>query len=95
MARRGDPNPFEEEGVNPFSDPVVWAKVAGQPKYSGGSFYTTQSTTNSKLSPLPSEGSDFSYDWDVTVDIPLGTSKDTKKREKDLEAWEAELRRKE
>ncbi|XP_059068085.1 secretory carrier-associated membrane protein isoform X2 [Cryptomeria japonica] len=94
MARRGDPNPFEEEEVNPFSDPAVRAKVAGQPKYSGGSFYTT-STTNSKLSPLPSEGSDFSYDRDVTVDIPLGTSKDTKKREKDLEAWEAELRRKE
>uniref|UniRef100_A0A0D6R0E1 Secretory carrier-associated membrane protein n=1 Tax=Araucaria cunninghamii TaxID=56994 RepID=A0A0D6R0E1_ARACU len=99
MARRGDPNPFDEEEVNPFSDPAVRAQISGQSKYSGGPFYTTHtggaSGTNSKLSPLPPEPADFAYDRDVTVDIPLGSEKDTKKKTKELEAWERELKRKE
>lgn len=99
MARRADPNPFEEEEVNPFSDPIVRAQIPGQSHYSTGPFYTTStgvaSATNSKLSPLAPEPSDFTYDRDVTVDIPLGTTKDTKKREKELESWDAELKRKE
>jgi nitrate reductase NapE component len=99
MARRADPNPFEEEEVNPFSDPAVRAHISGQSHYSAGPFYTTStggaSTTNSKLSPLAPEPADFTYDRDVTVDIPLGTTKDTKKREKELDSWEVELRRKE
>lgn len=99
MARRADPNPFEEEEVNPFSDPAVRAQVSGPSHYSAGPFYTTStrgaSATNSKPSPFPAEPADFTYDRDVTVDIPLGTTKDTKKREKELESWEAELKRKE
>ena len=79
MVRRANPNPFEEEEVNPFSDPAVWAHISRQSHYSAGPLYTTSTggalATNSKLSPLAPESSDFTYDRDVTVDIPLGTTK--------------------
>ncbi|EPS73099.1 hypothetical protein M569_01654 [Genlisea aurea] len=48
---------------------------------------------NSRLSPLPHERAD--YDRGVTVDIPLDSSKDFKLREKELQAKEAELRKRE
>lgn len=98
MARRADPNPFEEDDVNPFSEPAVRAQIPGKPRYSAGPFYTTApggpSAANSKLSPLPPEPADFTFDRDVTVGIPLG-NKDLKKWERDLQAWEEELKRKE
>lgn len=98
MARRADPNPFEEDDVNPFSEPAVRAQIPGKPRYSAGPFYTTSaggpSAANSKLSPLPPEPADFTSDRDVTVGIPLG-NKDLKKWERDLQAWEEELNRKE
>lgn len=89
MAGRYDSNPFdEEEEVNPFADPVVRAQ-AGKPSYGGGLFDTT---SNSRLSPLPHEPA---FSNDATVDIPLGGSKDLKKREKELRAKEEELNRRE
>lgn len=102
MARRADPNPFEEEDVNPFSEPVVRAQISGHARYSAspgpGPFNITStggpSAPNSKLSPLPPEPADFTFDRDVSVDIPRGT-KDLKKWERDLQAWEEELKRKE
>jgi len=100
MARPADPNPFEEEEVNPFSEPAVRAQISGQTYYSPAPFHATDwnnngaSTTKSKLSPLPPEPIDFTYDRDATLDIPLGT-KDIKKREKELALWEAQLNRKE
>ncbi|KAA8519852.1 hypothetical protein F0562_014058 [Nyssa sinensis] len=81
MARRYDPNPFEEEEeVNPFANP--------------GSI---PSATNSRLSPLPPEPVDFNYDRGAPIDIPLdtATTKDLKKKEKELQAKEAELRKRE
>jgi len=100
MGSRYDANPFEpEEEVNPFSDPLVRGQMPGQSNFSGGAFYTTHTgsvpSANSRLSPLPPEPADFSYDRGATVDIPLGTAKDFKKKEKELEAKEAELRRRE
>ncbi|CAI9087561.1 OLC1v1021663C3 [Oldenlandia corymbosa var. corymbosa] len=95
MAGRYDRNPFdEEEEVNPFAD----GKSSGQPKFSGGSFYTTSGTvppaTNSRLSPLPPEPADF-YNSTASIDIPLDSASDLKKKEKELQAKEAELRRRE
>ncbi|KAK6917485.1 SCAMP protein [Dillenia turbinata] len=99
MAGRYDSNPFDEEEVNPFSEPAVRSKAGGQSNYGGGAFYTTNPgsvppATNSRLSPLPPEP----YDRGATVDIPLDTdhtSKDLKKKEKELQAKEAELKRRE
>jgi len=101
MGSRYDANPFEpEEEVNPFSDPLVRGQMPGQSNFSGGAFYTTHpgsvpSAGGSRLSPLPPEPADFSYDRGATVDIPLGTAKDFKKKERELEAKEAELKRRE
>ncbi|XP_042520898.1 secretory carrier-associated membrane protein 1-like isoform X1 [Macadamia integrifolia] len=99
MAGRYDRNPFDDEEVNPFADPAVMGK-SGQSNYGGGAFYTTNPgsvppATNSRLSPLPPEPVDFSYDRGATIDIPLDTAKDLKKKEKELQAKEAELKKRE
>ncbi|XP_047159758.1 secretory carrier-associated membrane protein-like [Vigna umbellata] len=100
MAHRYDSNPFDEEEVNPFSEPAVRGKKSSQSSYSGGAFYTTNPgsvapATNSRLSPLNPEPADYNYGFGATVDIPLDPSTDLKKKEKELQAKEAELRRRE
>lgn len=96
MAGRYDRNPFdEEEEVNPFAEQPGWGKASGQSNYGGGTFYTTTNPT-SRLSPLPPEPVDFSYDRSAPpVDIPLDTAADLRKKEKELQAKEAELRKRE
>ncbi|CAK7350675.1 unnamed protein product [Dovyalis caffra] len=96
MAGRYDPNPFDEEEVNPFSDPGVRSKASGQPKYGGSAFNTTSvpPASNSRLSPLPPEPADF-YNYGTTVDIPIDAATDLRKKEKELQARESELRRRE
>ncbi|KAH6795426.1 hypothetical protein C2S51_036412 [Perilla frutescens var. frutescens] len=99
MAGRFDRNPFdEEEEVNPFADGGARGKASGQPKFGGGSFYTTSGSvppaTNSRLSPLPPEPADF-YNPTAPVDIPLDSTTDLKKKERELQAKEAELKRRE
>ncbi|XP_039006922.1 secretory carrier-associated membrane protein 1-like isoform X1 [Hibiscus syriacus] len=89
-----DSNPFAEDEVNPFSDPVV-RKGSGQSNFGGGAFYTTNPSSvppaTSRLSPLPHEP----YDRGATVDIPLDSAKDLEAREKELKAKEAELNKRE
>ncbi|KAF8029869.1 hypothetical protein BT93_E2325 [Corymbia citriodora subsp. variegata] len=100
MAGRFDKNPFDEEEVNPFSDPAVRSKTSSN--YGGGAFYTTSTggapASNSRLSPLPPEPADF-YDRGATIDIPLDTAgsgyQDLKRKEKELQAKESELKRRE
>ncbi|CAO2842694.1 unnamed protein product [Amaranthus hypochondriacus] len=99
MAGRYDPNPFDEEEVNPFSGQGGNAKSSGQSNFGGGAFYMTNPgsvppAANSRLSPLPPEPADF-YNPTATVDIPLDSGKDLKKKEKELQAKEAELRKRE
>ncbi|OVA13917.1 SCAMP [Macleaya cordata] len=99
MAGRYDSNPFDEEEVNPFSEPAVRGKGPGQSNFGGGAFYTTHpgsvpAATNSRLSPLPPEPADF-YNPGATMDIPLESTKDLKKKEKELQAKEAELKKRE
>ncbi|KAL1325136.1 hypothetical protein HN51_035233 [Arachis hypogaea] len=91
---RYDPNPFEEDEVNPFA---AGKKGTGQSSYGGGAFYTTNPgsvpAATSVLSPLPPEP----YDRGATVEIPLDSSnsKDIKAKEKELKAREADLKRRE
>ncbi|KAG5561511.1 hypothetical protein RHGRI_004527 [Rhododendron griersonianum] len=49
----------------------------------------------SRLSPLPPEPAGFNYDRDAPIDIPLDTSTDLKKKERELRAKEIELTRRE
>lgn len=91
MAGRYDSNPFDEDDVNPFSDPVVRAQ-AGKSPFGYDSRTVPQVNT---ISPLPHEPV-FSNDTnDATVDIPLGGAKELKRKEKELQAKEQELQRKE
>ncbi|XP_004504993.1 secretory carrier-associated membrane protein-like isoform X2 [Cicer arietinum] len=79
MAGRYDSNPFAEEEVNPFSNPG-----------------SVPPATNSRLAPLKPERADYNnYGFGETVDIPLDTSTDLKKKEKELQSKEADLRRRE
>lgn len=99
MAGRYDPNPFDEDEVNPFSEQGGKAKSSGPSNFTGGAFYMTNPgsvppASNSRLSPLPPEPADF-YNPTATVDIPLDSGKDLKKKEKELQAKEAELRKRE
>ncbi|XP_022726193.1 secretory carrier-associated membrane protein 1-like isoform X1 [Durio zibethinus] len=91
---RYDSNPFDEEEVNPFSDPAV-SKGSGHSNYGGGAFYTTNPGSvlpaTSRLSPLPPEP----YDRGATIDIPLDSAKALKAKEKELQAKEAELKKRE
>ncbi|KAL6561265.1 Secretory carrier-associated membrane protein 3 [Orobanche minor] len=94
MAGSRDSNPFAEEEVNPFADQ---GPGRGQSNYGGGAFYMPNPGSvppaNSRLSPLPHEPAD--YDRGDTVDIPLDSGKDLKKKEKELLAKEAELKKRE
>ncbi|KAH6763994.1 Secretory carrier membrane protein family protein [Perilla frutescens var. hirtella] len=95
MAGRRDSNPFDDEEVNPFADQ---GHERGQSNYGGGGAFFMPNpgnvpSANSKLAPLPHEPAD--YDRGATVDIPLNSSMDLKKREKELQDKEAELKRKE
>ncbi|CAN6457672.1 unnamed protein product [Victoria cruziana] len=96
MAGRYDRNPFDEEEVNPFSDPAVRTGASRQENYEGGAFYTTNRGSvppaTNRLSPLAPEPVDFGS---ATVDIPLDSGKDLKKKERELQAKEAELKRRE
>ncbi|KAJ6725064.1 SECRETORY CARRIER-ASSOCIATED MEMBRANE PROTEIN SCAMP [Salix viminalis] len=96
MAGRYDSNPFDEDEVNPFSDPAVRSKASGQSKYGGRAFNTASAppASNSKLSPLPPEPAGF-YNYGATVDIPIDGTADLRKKEKELQAREVELRRRE
>ncbi|KAI8567553.1 hypothetical protein RHMOL_Rhmol02G0130900 [Rhododendron molle] len=49
----------------------------------------------SRLSPLPPEPAGFNYDRDAPIDIPLDTTTDLKKKERELRAKEIELTRRE
>jgi len=96
MARRYDPNPFdeEEEEVNPFAE-----KTSGQSNYVGGAFYMPSErvppASNSSLSPLPPEPVDLYRDSDATFDVPLDNSKDLKRLDRELQAKENELKKRE
>ncbi|XP_073131944.1 secretory carrier-associated membrane protein 2-like [Henckelia pumila] len=99
MAGRYDPNPFDEEEVNPFSDGGARGKAGGQSRFGGGSFYKTTAgsvppVTNSRLSPLPPEPADF-YNPTAPFEIPLDSASDLKMKERELQAKEAELKRRE
>ncbi|KAI0494954.1 hypothetical protein KFK09_025104 [Dendrobium nobile] len=77
MAGRYDPNPFEEEEVNPFAN---------------GSTFPPASNSRPSLTP---ESAGFFNDRGATVDIPLDSTKDLRKKEKELQAKEADLRKRE
>ncbi|XP_015943549.1 secretory carrier-associated membrane protein [Arachis duranensis] len=79
MAGRYDSNPFAEE------------ETEVNPFSNPGS---VAPATNSRLKPLNPEPADYNY-FGATVDIPLDASTDLKKKEKELQAKEAELRRRE
>lgn len=90
-----DSNPFDEEDVNPFANSAARGQISGQPQYGDGAFYNPHAGSvpqASKLKPLPPEPLS---ERDATIDVPLGNAKDTKKRERELEAKELELKRKE
>nr|DAD19229.1 TPA_asm: hypothetical protein HUJ06_020692 [Nelumbo nucifera] len=76
MNRRDDPNPFDEEEVNPFAKGAAPA-------------------SKSRLTSLIPESLGFGHKHDATVDIPLDTTNDIKKRQKEIAAWEADLKRRE
>ncbi|MCO5601408.1 hypothetical protein L7F22_055529 [Adiantum nelumboides] len=77
-----EPNPFDEEDVNPFANSA--GRPSGQPQYGGGAFFNPQHA-----------GSLSQADRDVTINIPLGNGKDIAKKERELDAKEAELKRRE
>ncbi|KAJ0813689.1 hypothetical protein HanPSC8_Chr17g0776401 [Helianthus annuus] len=91
MANRHDPNPFDEEEINPFANQ---GNGFGQSNYGGGAFYMpahgSVPPATSRLSPLPPEPA--GYDRGATIDIPLD---DFRTKEKELKAKEAELKRRE
>ncbi|GMJ09870.1 Secretory carrier membrane protein 3 [Hibiscus trionum] len=79
---------FNEDEVNPFSDPPVRKSAVDNLGTNLGSI----PPASSRLSPLPPE----SYERGATTDILLDTSaKSLKEREKELQAKEAELQRRE
>ncbi|KAF2556967.1 hypothetical protein F2Q68_00013210 [Brassica cretica] len=81
MAGRYDRNPFDEgDEVNPFANQG-----------------SVPAASSSRLSPLPPEPAGFGYGRtvDVPLDRPGSGAQDLKKKEKELQAKEAELKRRE
>ncbi|GLT91284.1 hypothetical protein SLE2022_091790 [Rubroshorea leprosula] len=57
--------------------------------------FSKGATAAGRVPPLASEPLGFGRKHDATVDIPLDTMNDTKKKERELAAWEADLKRRE
>ncbi|KAG6508575.1 hypothetical protein ZIOFF_033949 [Zingiber officinale] len=98
MARRYDSNPFEEEeDVNPFAlEPdMVCPRTRDIQSDLPFNPSSIPPASNSRLSPLPSEPAGFYNDYGTTVDIPLDTSNDMKKKEKELKIKEEQLNKRE
>ncbi|KAL7587795.1 secretory carrier-associated membrane protein 1 [Lactuca sativa] len=95
MGSRYDPNPFEEEELNPFANQSPQGSASAQSNYAGGAFYMPAAGSvppaTSRLSPLPPEPA--GYDRGATINIPL--DQDFRSKEKELKAKEAELKRRE
>nr|GMC54813.1 secretory carrier-associated membrane protein 4-like [Ipomoea batatas] len=79
MNRRNDPNPFDEEGQE--VNP-----------FSNGS---TAPGSKSRIPQMVANTLGFGQKHDATVDIPLDSMNDPKKKEKELANWEADLKRRE
>ncbi|KMZ66382.1 Secretory carrier membrane protein [Zostera marina] len=79
MAGRYESNPFDEEEVNPFSNP--------------GRVPPAANSRLMPLPPEPADF--YNDRNGVTIDIPLDNIKDTKTKEKELRAKEAELKKRE
>ncbi|KAL4573082.1 hypothetical protein LXL04_019875 [Taraxacum kok-saghyz] len=92
MGTRYDPNPFEEEELNPFANQSPKGSGASQSNYGGGAFYMPAPGSVPPaapiLSPLPPEPAGY-----ATINIPL--DQDFRSKEKELKAKEAELKRRE
>uniref|UniRef100_A0A5B7A412 Secretory carrier-associated membrane protein n=1 Tax=Davidia involucrata TaxID=16924 RepID=A0A5B7A412_DAVIN len=80
MARRYDPNPFDEEEVNPFANP--------------GTVPSATNSRLSPLPPEPVDFN-YDRGAPIDIPLDTATSKDLKKKEKELQAKEAELRKRE
>ncbi|KAI3515381.1 hypothetical protein L1887_14275 [Cichorium endivia] len=97
MGSRYDPNPFEEEELNPFANQSPQGSGFAQSNYggAGGAFYMpapgSVPPATSILSPLPPEPA--GYDRGATINIPL--DQDFRSKEKELKAKEAELKKRE
>ncbi|GMN50882.1 hypothetical protein TIFTF001_020034 [Ficus carica] len=79
MASRYDHNPFDEE-----EEVNPFSNPGG-----------VAPAKDSRLSPLPPEPVDFNYGRGATIDIPMDSAADLGKKEKELQAKEAELKRRE
>ncbi|CAK9253774.1 unnamed protein product [Sphagnum tenellum] len=80
MAGRYDSNPFDEDEVNPFSQPSSVPQVSN--------------SRLSPLPPEPAFSNSVAAN-DATVEIPLGGAKELKNKERELRVKENELRQKE
>ncbi|CAK9153256.1 unnamed protein product [Ilex paraguariensis] len=78
-SHRNDPNPFDEE------------EQEVNP-FSNGS---AAPGSKSRFPKMVADTLGFGQKHDATVDIPLDTMNDPKKKEKELAAWEADLKRRE
>ncbi|XP_019152295.1 PREDICTED: secretory carrier-associated membrane protein 4 [Ipomoea nil] len=79
MNRRNDPNPFDEE------------EQEVNP-FSNGS---TAAGSKSRIPQMVANTLGFGQKHDATVDIPLDSMNDPKKKERELANWEADLKRRE
>ncbi|KAA8515318.1 hypothetical protein F0562_018452 [Nyssa sinensis] len=80
MAGRFDPNPFDEEEVNPFAN--------------HGSAPSATKSRLSPLPPEPMDFN-YDRSAPVDIPLDTATAKDLRKKEKELQAKEAELRKRE
>nr|GMC90534.1 secretory carrier-associated membrane protein 4-like [Ipomoea batatas] len=79
MNRRNDPNPFDEE------------EQEVNPFSNGGN----APGSKSRIPQMVANTLGFGQKHDATVDIPLDSMNDPKKKQKELAAWEADLKRRE
>ncbi|KAH9687197.1 Secretory carrier-associated membrane protein 4 [Citrus sinensis] len=102
MNRHHDPNPFDEEEVNPFSVISISLSPFFAPSpdlsfiYEG--FFSNGPAAPASRSQVPSVTSEpigFGQKYGATVDIPLDNMNEPKKKERELASWEADLKRRE
>lgn len=89
-------NPFDSGDSNPFNDAGGRGRGAPAPAYSNlGGQFATGSFYDSAPGVSPARPAPLAPEPGVTVDVPLGNTRELKRKEKELAAKEAALKKKE
>ncbi|KAF8380754.1 hypothetical protein HHK36_028244 [Tetracentron sinense] len=95
LTAQDDENKNQNQHREKTDDALYHRHYSMERERMSGERNATAPGSRSRLPPLAPEPLGFGHKHDATVDIPLDTMNEPKKKEKELASWEADLKRRE